>query len=560
MPSSAARDQDCTFTDPACLQALNDSSGDGFVDADLVMAHLERLQQLLKKSGDDKAMQKALWAGSDDWLKSFLPVHCETFSYIDFPTSSAQLEELRTKLTKLRRNNSLDVGLVHVDAMTDGIGARVKKSLQLIAASLEIGFDSAVLNTASAGGIFRPIGVRVEGDTAIPDASILPPWGAEPLWCHESSLRSPGGDTREFPWICWAMSMNRDFFAQSDLSAERVLFWGSASASRQPPKAQARKLLNCLSYTEHKDESVFEFVKRQGLRQEHLDRMFASVRSFVDPRKILSERHETQCGYGDRDAVHVAMHLRRGDVGEQSGYAINQQLGLARFRSWLCRLAGALGPSAEKKTVYLHVFSEARGGTRASLRATAPQGFTFPPEVGDDKEVFHAIGALDPRPACANVAEEVHWVVNNNPRDAVLCMARADVLVASLSSLSQTAAVFTSAPVFHPSVERPTNEHWDLRDKNLDWAYNWFDARDVHDRPATVQEVFERSRQQCPWCQGNNGLHEEMRSMEHDSHLVSDAHEATLRSGLRYVVLLSPLVLFVIWATFVRSRSKVRNQ
>ena len=60
-------------------------------------------------------------------------------------------------------------------------------------------------------------------------------------------------------------------------------------------------------------------------------------------------------------------------------------------------------------------------------------------EGDSEGPVYHATGQM--KTSCANVAEQVHWIVNDSPRDAILCMARADVLITSLSSMSWAAAI-----------------------------------------------------------------------------------------------------------------------
>ena len=61
-------------------------------------------------------------------------------------------------------------------------------------------------------------------------------------------------------------------------------------------------------------------------------------------------------------------------------------------------------------------------------------------------------------------------------------MARADVLITSLSSLSWTAAVLNSGLVFHPEGQKGEKFHWDLRDQYLDWAENWHLASELWHR------------------------------------------------------------------------------
>merc|ERR1711957_185122 len=153
-------------------------------------------------------------------------------------------------------------------------------------------------------------------------------------------------------------------------------------------------------------------------------------------------------------------------------------LGPKGFAAWLCDLAEVLGVG--KRQLQLHLYTEAAGFSRRKFRRLKPKGFDLKPDPSDDVEpIFHFNGSFSTPPTCDSVQPSVHFISNNNPREAMLCMARADVLVTSRSSLSWASAVLSEGPVFHPKAERPGLHHWDLRDQYLDWAENWFYLEDV---------------------------------------------------------------------------------
>ena len=141
---------------------------------------------------------------------------------------------------------------------------------------------------------------------------------------------------------------------------------------------------------------------------------------------------------------------------------------------------GGRGGETRRPRLVLHVYTETQGGTHADLRASRPANFAFPPAGGStagtagtarrgagpapapaagnreeaEAPLYHTLGELEPPPPadCAvdihpaggskeeagvgagsetamGVETAVHWVMNNSPRDTVLCMARADVLI-----------------------------------------------------------------------------------------------------------------------------------
>merc|ERR1712060_813645 len=80
------------------------------------------------------------------------------------------------------------------------------------------------------------------------------------------------------------------------------------------------------------------------------------------------------------------------------------------------------------------------------------------------------------------------------PREALLCMARADVLVTSFSSLGWVSAVLHTGVVFHPDHKHARQSggstYWDLRSQYFDWAENWFRVSDVWERPDQIRSTF----------------------------------------------------------------------
>merc|ERR1719245_452625 len=91
--------------------------------------------------------------------------------------------------------------------------------------------------------------------------------------------------------------------------------------------------------------------------------------------------------------------------------------------------------------------------SRAAFQKHGLPGFAFPPQAKDQCEpVFHTSAEFDYPLPCEAVKQTVHVVVNNNPREALFCMARADVLVTSFSTLGWFAAVLSTGLVFHPDA------------------------------------------------------------------------------------------------------------
>lgn len=157
-------------------------------------------------------------------------------------------------------------------------------------------------------------------------------------------------------------------------------------------------------------------------------------------------------------------------------------------------MATAIG-AGDEASIAVHVHTEAKGQSRRDLRRRGLEGFDFPEAPEDDLEpVFHTRADLKPKPPCASVLKEVHVAVNDNPRDALLCMARADILVTSHSSLGWAAAVLNEGLVLHPDSSGGSTMHWDLRDQYLDWAENWFPTSAVQRRPEALRSAFLRGR------------------------------------------------------------------
>ncbi|CAE7268960.1 Troponin C [Symbiodinium necroappetens] len=393
-----------------------------------------------------------------------------------FPQTREQLEQLRARI----RGASSRVLLLHADEMEDGIGARFKKALELVAALLVIGFHAALLSLPPAGGLLHPRGFE------------------RPVWCHESPADGrPDPSNPEYPLRCWHFDLQRDFLAQSEVPEGRLLLWGAEETvelSSEPGTAPSLKSeFRCLYFQGTLEGPPWQMLKKEGNLRERpeIRRLFSSVRSFASPSKVLPIRREAGCGYGGpSDVKHMALHVRRGDVGEAAGYSLTQQLEPRAFSRWLCGLARAVAEPLDVRLA-LHVFTEAVGQSREALVKVGLPGFVFAPSAADELQVFHTVAQFEVDPACsALVLPEVHVVVNNNPRQALLCMARADVLVTSLSSLSWTAAVVNPGLVLHPLPKEEERTHWDLRSQYLDWADNWFAAADVWRIPEKLQQVF----------------------------------------------------------------------
>lgn len=401
---------------------------------------------------------------------------CSSLEAATFPQTREQLEQLRARV----RGASSRVLLLHADEMEDGIGARFKKALELVAASLVIGFHAALLSLPPAGGLLHPRGFE------------------RPVWCHESPADGrPDPSNPEYPPRCWHFDLQRDFLAQSEVPEGRLLLWGAEETvelSSEPGTAPSLKSeFRCLYFQGTLEGPPWQMLKKEGNLRERpeIRRLFSSVRSFASPSKVLPIRREAGCGYGGpSDVKHMALHVRRGDVGEAAGYSLTQQLEPTAFSRWLCGLARAVAEPLDVRLA-LHVFTEAVGQSREALVKVGLPGFVFPPSAADELQVFHTLAQFEVDPACsALVLPEVHVVVNNNPRQALLCMARADVLVTSLSSLSWTAAVVNPGLVLHPLPKEEERTHWDLRSQYLDWADNWFAAADVWRIPEKLQQVF----------------------------------------------------------------------
>jgi len=454
-----ARDEDCLAFEAKCLQELNASSSHDLVP-------LEEVMNLLEVVGQEKLHMGAL--RGNEWMNRFAGKHCSSREILDFPKDAQAVEALRQKL---RTSPTI---LVHSDELQDGIGARFKKALELTVASLLLGFDAVALNLPPAGGLLHPD----PGN-----------WNHGPVWCHESPADGPERQVPgapEYPLRCWRFDLQSDFLAQSQEPEGRQLLWGATSSSSS--------LRRCFSFQGDLEGPPWQFLSALP-NSRAPQRLFDSVRRFATPWRVLPGRREVRCGYGAAEPFsiqrHIAMHIRRGDVGDASGYALTQQLDPPKLSRWLCTLARRL--QSGKGTVALHVFTEA-GRSRGSLRRQGLPGFAFDDEAHDAESIFHTMAKLAAPPACEELHPEVHVVVNNNPREALLCMARADVLITSLSSLSWTAAVLNPGLVLHPSPARKASPkvHWDLRDQYLDWADNWFPATDVWDPPQALRQLLSK--------------------------------------------------------------------
>ncbi|CAE7277227.1 fpaB-1 [Symbiodinium pilosum] len=401
---------------------------------------------------------------------------------VEFPEKPEQLQRLRAKIrAALGSFGKAKVILLHGDELEDGVGARFKKALELVATALIIGFDAVLLSLPPAGGLLHPQS-----------------W-EHPVWCHESPADGPDRQdpmNPAYPIRCWRFDLQTDFLAQSqDPETGRLLLWGAedevelSSELSATPKPQ----LHCLKFEGNLEGPPWQMLQKEKLLRERPDiqRLFSSVRSFAAPSKVLPIRREADCGYGGpSDIKHVALHVRRGDVGEAAGYSLPQQLKGDDFARWLCGLAKAVAEPFGVRLL-LHVFTEATGNSRKALMQVGLPGFAFTPSVSDELPVFHTLAEYEVAPNCGElVLPQVQVIVNNNPRQALLCMARADILITSLSSLSWTAAVVNPGLVLHPPAQDKMLNHWDLRSQYLDWAENWFMTSDVWSPQAKLKQVF----------------------------------------------------------------------
>ena len=87
---------------------------------------------------------------------------CESWEEVPFPESSGDVECLRLALGGARQPI-----LVDINTVTDGVGARFKKSVEMVGAALDLGFHSAAVAIPSEGS-----GTSVEGDSSC--LSVLP--------------------------------------------------------------------------------------------------------------------------------------------------------------------------------------------------------------------------------------------------------------------------------------------------------------------------------------------------------------------------------------------------
>jgi len=459
---TVARSADCSCIEAQCLAQLNSTAGIDSVDYKQVEAHMMKLMPLA--GSDEQQKHRALYAAGAEpsWSAQVEANHCETVGETVLPATEEELERLQIQIAALKTQKELPVVVVHYAPTIDGVGAQFKKNTELIVSLLSMGLDGVALNQAPGGSYIAPAGLGPKGEL-LP----TPPWGEKPLWCHNSPMQHNFNGTM-YPMACWRLDWQREIMREDPDPQRAVLLWGAAATSGP---------FHCLRLLPHPEDAVWKYMQQTQVQRVVLDRLFSSVRSFSDVARTTATQSNPTCGFGDAGAVHVAMHLRRGDVGETSGYGILQRFGAEKFGKWLCKLSQVLDSVANGRKIMLHVYTEVRGNTRAALRATAPAGFTFDEREGDSEgPVYHATGQM--KTSCANVAEQVHWIVNDSPRDAILCMARADVLITSLSSMSWASALLSSAPVFHPKG-KSGGAHWDLRDDYLDWAQNWFGLSDI---------------------------------------------------------------------------------
>mmetsp|Transcript_3741 Transcript_3741/g.8449 ORF Transcript_3741/g.8449 Transcript_3741/m.8449 type:complete len:545 (+) Transcript_3741:1-1635(+) len=460
--------QDCSVLEQECIQSLNSSSSEDFVKIDDVMAHL-------KVVGQERLHEGALVR--DKWEDAFGTAYCRTFTDIPFPIGNKGVEKLRQDLA------GREAILVHSDITDDGLGARFKKALQFAVGGLALGFRGVALGLPPAGSLLHP--------------SLQGGWSKGPIWCHESPADGPDPpppNNVDFPLVCWKMDLQNDLLGQPNNPEE------AGSADRYVIGSLASKApLDCVRFKSVPASGIWELVRSEIVAdtlRSSIDTAMAGLRSISRIQYQLPGRRETQCGFGDSEKfVPLAMHLRRGDVSETANYALPERLGIQGFRTWLCSLAKAANLSAQGKKLMLHVYTESPGRTRASLRRGAKRGaypgFVFEEEKDDEvKPLFHTLGSLDKAPSKATngmcpevLVEQVHFIVNNNPRDAMLCMARAHVLVTSFSSLSWVSAALSEGLVFHPDLagesRSQSRAHWDLRYDYMDWAPNWFHSGDL---------------------------------------------------------------------------------
>lgn len=91
------------------------------------------------------------------WVERFSASYCASWRQEDLPSSRGAAVKLRERLSELQRSTNRSAILVHADALEDGIGARVKKGVELVAAALRVGFALGAL-----GGGFALRGAQDE--------------------------------------------------------------------------------------------------------------------------------------------------------------------------------------------------------------------------------------------------------------------------------------------------------------------------------------------------------------------------------------------------------------
>eukprot|EP00421_Protoceratium_reticulatum_P051618 CAMPEP_0168457056 /NCGR_PEP_ID=MMETSP0228-20121227/51627_1 /TAXON_ID=133427 /ORGANISM="Protoceratium reticulatum, Strain CCCM 535 (=CCMP 1889)" /LENGTH=248 /DNA_ID=CAMNT_0008472037 /DNA_START=24 /DNA_END=766 /DNA_ORIENTATION=+ len=182
-----ARAVDCSFLEARCLTSLNMSAGMDLVPTEEVMLQVE-------KHGRDN-----LHAGGvtgEAWISRFKDAYCQTLGTIKFPASADEFEALQTHIAEQEAESGLHAVLVHADSLDDGVGARFKKAVELVAAALRMGFRSVAMALPPAGSLVQ-----------------LPGW-RWPTWCHESPAEArPDGEP--YPLRCWRLDLQGDLLGQT---------------------------------------------------------------------------------------------------------------------------------------------------------------------------------------------------------------------------------------------------------------------------------------------------------------------------------------------------------
>ncbi|CAK0788302.1 unnamed protein product [Prorocentrum cordatum] len=304
-----ARFADCLFTDADCLSHLNASSGADLVRTGDVMAAFEKVGRDGLHAGSIKA---------PEWVERFASHRCVgAVEVLPFPESATAADSLRTRLRELSATGPQPL-LVHVDGINDGLGARFKKAIEVVAAALQMGFFAVALALPPAGSAVH-----------------LAEWEHGAVWCHESPAGAPGDPGGQlYPLICWRFELQADLLGQSPRPEGRVLLWGAPGGRAPPgPAGAGGSPLRCFQFKakggQLPEGLVWNFVAREGVSKAARQRLFESARAFSAPLRQLAGRREARCGFGGPDdLLHAAVHVRRGDVGDSSMYAVTQQMSL----------------------------------------------------------------------------------------------------------------------------------------------------------------------------------------------------------------------------------------